>query len=626
MIPRCGVLPGPGRSSLNPKVVSMYDVVVIGAGHAGIEAALAVARLGCRCVLVTLRRDTVARMSCNPSIGGLAKGQIVREIDALGGEMGRAIDATGIQFRFLNTGKGPAVRALRAQADAEAYSRYMDSVLEGQENLTLCIGSVQSIQTRKDRFTSVMLKDGSQIQARAAIVTAGTFLNGLIHIGFEQSQGGRVSEPPSRALSDSLAGLGLTRGRLKTGTPARLDRDSIRYEGLQVQPGDMPPSPFSHFTRDFDPPHVPCHITHTTEATHDIIRENLDRSPLYSGIIEGIGPRYCPSIEDKVVKFPDRTSHHIYLEPEGVHTNRVYPNGISTSLPKDVQEKIIHSIPGLEAARILQWAYAIEYDFFPPIQIQPSFETKAVEGLYLAGQICGTSGYEEAAGQGLLAGINAVRKIRGQAPFVLDRGQAYLGVLVDDLCILSPEEPYRMFTSSAEYRLLLRHDNADVRLMPLGVSLGLLPESAGEAIKKKAAQMGKAMERLADSWSNGKTLLSLLRRQNMTIKNLCEQAPWLAELSDPVLSAIEIEGKYGGYIERQLAEVERMRRWEKKKLPPDFDYAALTAMRREAREKLARVKPVSVAQARRIAGVRPADIAVLMVHLKSGKAPGRNSE
>jgi tRNA uridine 5-carboxymethylaminomethyl modification enzyme len=592
-------------------------VVVVGGGHAGIEAALAAARLGFRCVLVTLRTDAIGALSCNPSIGGLAKGQIVREIDALGGQMARAIDACGIQFRFLNTGKGPAVRALRAQADAALYRRYMRRVIERQDGLRLVAGCAVQVLARNGAVCGVRLADGSEIPARAVIVTAGTFLRGLMHRGFDQTPGGRVGEAPSNELSDSLVALGLARGRLKTGTPPRLDGRTIRWEGLTEQPGDDPPCPFSHFTPGLNRRQTPCHLTYTGERTHEIIRANLDRSPLYQGVITGVGPRYCPSIEDKVVRFPGRARHHVYLEPEGRRTHRVYPNGISTSLPEDVQLAIVRSIPGLEEARVCEWAYAVEYDFFPPIQIRPTFETKAVAGLYLAGQICGTSGYEEAAGQGLLAGINAVRALRGEEPFILDRGEAYLGVLADDLCVLSPAEPYRMFTSSAEFRLLLRHDNADLRLMARGAALGLVPGAAAAAVEQKRRAIQAAIGALSGTWRDGRSALSLLRRPESTLATVEGLVPELGSLDPAVREAVEIEGKYSGYIERQKRDVDRMRRWEKKRLPPDFDYAALRSMRREAREKLTAVRPVSVAQARRIAGVRPADVAVLLVHLKA---------
>ncbi len=596
----------------------MADIVVIGAGHAGIEAAVAAARMGMDCVLVTLDPDRIGAMSCNPSIGGLAKGQIVREIDALGGVMGRAADACGIQFRMLNTGKGPAVQALRAQEDSTIYRRYMRRLVSRQERLQLQIGCAARVLVDGGRICGVELRDGSRVPARAAIVTAGTFLHGLMHVGFEQTPGGRVGEEPSNELSDSLAALGLERGRLKTGTPARLDARTIDYTGLAAQPGDAPPRPFSHFTAALTRRQLPCYITYTNDRTHELVRRNLDRSPLYGGVIKGIGPRYCPSIEDKVVKFPDRDRHQIYLEPEGRRCGRVYPNGISTSLPRDVQEQIVHSIKGLEHAAIVQWAYAVEYDFFPPVQIRPTFETKAIDGLYLAGQICGTSGYEEAAGQGLLAGINAALKLRVAEPFVLDRADAYLGVLVDDLCVLSPEEPYRMFTSTAEFRLLLRHDNADLRLMARGVDLGLLPESARERVEKKRRAVADALCALANTWREGKNLLSILRRPDVELRALAEDAPSVASLPPEIAEEVQIEGKYAGYIERQLRDVERLRRWERKRLPPDFDYQALTTMRREAREKLSKARPYSIGQARRIAGVRPADIAVLLVKLKAG--------
>jgi len=600
-----------------PPAGSEVDIVVVGGGHAGIEAALAASRMGARCVLVTLRLDRIGAMSCNPSIGGLAKGQIVREIDALGGQMAKSIDACGIQFRVLNTGKGPAVRALRAQADSDLYRRFQLRVCRKQPGLTLVEGKVTAVEVKRDRVVAVRLADGTRIPARAGIITAGTFLRGLMHRGFEQIRGGRVGEQPSDELSDCLQALGLERGRLKTGTPPRLNARTIRYEGLAVQPGDEPPPAFSHFTEKITRRQTPCYITYTTEKTHDVIRKNLDRSPLYSGVIEGIGPRYCPSIEDKVVKFPDRPRHQVYLEPEGRRSLRVYPNGISTSLPVDVQVQIVRSIPGLEHAEILQWGYAVEYDFFPPIQIRPTFETKTIRGLYLAGQVCGTSGYEEAAGQGLLAGINAVLALRGEEPFVLDRGEAYLGVLVDDLCVLSPTEPYRMFTSSAEYRLLLRHDNADLRLMARGAALGLIPPEAAEKVESKRRQVAWGLEVLKSRWIDGNNALSMLRRPEVTLKDLQEHVPELEGLNPEVLQEIEIEGKYSGYIERQKREVERMRRWEKKRLPLDFDYHAVRTMRREAREKLSRVRPISIAQARRVAGVRPADIACLLVHLKS---------
>ncbi|HAK96463.1 MAG TPA: tRNA uridine-5-carboxymethylaminomethyl(34) synthesis enzyme MnmG [Planctomycetes bacterium] len=601
----------------------MADIVIIGGGHAGIEAAAAAARMGMECVLVTLDGRRIGAMSCNPSIGGLAKGQIVREIDALGGVMAGAADACGIQFRMLNTGKGPAVRALRAQEDSALYCAYMRRLVLRQERLTLVQGCATDVLAAAGRVRGVRLRDGSEIPARAVIVTAGTFLRGLMHTGPDRTPGGRAGEEPASELSESLGRLGLERGRLKTGTPARLDGRTIDFTRLDAQHGDEPPRPFSHATARLARRQVPCHITYTNERTHDVIRRNLGRSPLYGGAITGIGPRYCPSIEDKVVKFPGRDRHQIYLEPEGRRTHRVYPNGISTSLPRDVQEEIVASIEGLERAKIEQWGYAIEYDFFPPIQIRPTFETKAVEGLYLAGQVCGTSGYEEAAGQGLLAGINAVLKLRGAEPCILGRDEAYLGVLADDLCVLSPAEPYRMFTSSAEFRLLLRHDNADLRLLRRGAALGLQPREAEERVEAKRRAVADALDALANTRREGKNLLSVLRRPEVGLRSLCGDVPALAALAPDVFEEVEIEGKYAGYIERQRRDVERLARGERKRLPPDFDYASVAGMRREAREKLARVKPYSVGQARRIAGVRPADVAVLLVALKAG---GRGAE
>ncbi len=601
----------------------MADIVVIGGGHAGIEAAVAAARMGMECALVTLDAGRIGAMSCNPSIGGLAKGQIVREIDALGGVMGRAADACGIQFRMLNTAKGPAVQALRAQEDSALYCAYMRRLVRRQGRLTLVTGCATDVIAAADGARGVRLRDGSEIPARAVIVTAGTFLRGLMHTGSVTTPGGRVGEEPAGELSESLARLGLARGRLKTGTPARLDGRSIDYARLEAQHGDEPPRPFSHATARLTRRQVPCHITYTNEKTHDVIRRNLDRSPLYGGAITGIGPRYCPSIEDKVVKFAGRDRHQIYLEPEGRRTHRVYPNGISTSLPCDVQEEIIASIAGLERAKIEQWGYAIEYDFFPPIQILPTFRAKAVEGLYLAGQVCGTSGYEEAAGQGLLAGINAVLRLRGAEPFILGRDEAYLGVLADDLCVLSPAEPYRMFTSSAEFRLLLRHDNADLRLVRRGAALGLQPREAEERVEAKRRAVEETLEALANTHRGGKNLLSVLRRPDVALRSLCGEVPALAGLAADIAEEVEIEGKYAGYIERQRKDVERLGRWERKRLPPDFDYASVAGMRREAREKLAKVKPYAIGQARRIAGVRPADIAVLLVALKAG---GRYTE
>ncbi|MBN1422726.1 MAG: tRNA uridine-5-carboxymethylaminomethyl(34) synthesis enzyme MnmG, partial [Planctomycetes bacterium] len=548
------------------------------------------------------------------------KGQIVREIDALGGEMARATDATGIQFRILNTGKGPAVRAPRAQVDRAAYVVYMCDAIRRQPGLDLVVGEASEVLVRAGRATGVRLRDGREIAARAVVVTAGTFLRGLMHVGDRRSRGGRFGEPPSDDLSGSLAALGFERARLKTGTPPRLDRRTIDYARLDIQRGDDPPRPFSHFTRAIDRPQVPCHTTHTTAATHDCIRRNLHRSPLFGGAIVGVGPRYCPSIEDKVVRFAGKDRHLLFLEPEGLDTDWVYANGISTSLPADVQEAIVASIPGLERARILRHGYAIEYDVFPPTQIGPTFETKAIENLFFAGQICGTSGYEEAAGQGLLAGANAVLRIRGESPLVLDRAEAYLGVLADDLVGACPREPYRMFTSRAEFRLLLRMDNADLRLMPHGRRLGLIPEEAAARAAQRRARAEATLAYLDTHLLEGVPLIRLLRRPGESFDAIARRSPELAALSPDreTRELVEVEAKYAGYIARQRAEVDRFRRLEEKRIPPGIDYGAIPGLRSESREKLARVRPLSVGQASRIAGVTPADIAILLVHLRRG--------
>ena len=621
--------------------IKKYDVIVIGAGHAGCEAALAAARMGCSTLMLTMNLDSIALMSCNPAIGGLAKGHLVKEIDALGGEMAKVIDRTGIQFRVLNRSKGPAVRGTRAQADKQKYRLAMKESVEKQAGLDVKQGLVEKLLVEDGEIIGVETNIGVQYLSSAVIITTGTFLKGLIHIGLAHYPSGRAGEFPSVGLSDCLRTLGFEIGRLKTGTPARLNGRTIDFSKMKAQTGDEPAPFFSLTEKEHPLPQLPCYLTYTNIDTHEIIRNNLDRSPLYAGVIKGIGPRYCPSIEDKVMRFSERERHQVFLEPEGLDTEEYYANGVSTSLPYDVQTRLYRSIPGLEQVEIMRPAYAIEYDFAPPTQITHTLETKKIAGLYFAGQINGTSGYEEAAAQGLMAGINAALKIQKRPALILSRAEAYIGVLIDDLVTRGTSEPYRMFTSRAEYRLILREDNADQRLRDKGHDIGLVPDELYALYREKKDSVDREVSRLKKTWvkstqeinsmlaARGTTGISgeapldqLLKRPELGYYDIAGISPSPDAVSSKAVEQVEIRVKYEGYIERQLQQVDRFKTLEQKGIPTDMDYDAVTGLGAEVRQKLKQVRPVSLGQATRISGVTPAAISLLVVALGKRKRGG----